>query len=389
MLFCLHMHRRAVRVLLLALLLAGSVVAGFFLQDIDRRGRLAQAAGDEIDARLIRIADALARIGAAQQSYVAPGQANEPWFARMSALVGTLYEEIGAIRPLLRAPEAAAIVQALAVDADALVAADTRARENLRLGQPLMAADVIYSDSRNTRDAMAGRLRELRAAEQLLRATTQEALTQERWMVLAATGAGWIVAVLALVGWTAAPKRETADAASDGPMAPAAPRAPATVPAPAVDLAKAAALCTALSRMTTTTALPDLLGRAAATLDAAGIIVWMGAGEELFAVAAHGYPAPLIARLGSIPRGGDNATAAAWRTAQPVIVASGPVSQGAIVAPMFGPESCIGVLAVEMRPGREQDTAAQAVAVMIAAQLATAVPLWPAASPVNVRSATA
>jgi signal transduction protein with GAF and PtsI domain len=49
------------------------------------------------------------------------------------------------------------------------------------------------------------------------------------------------------------------------------------------------------------------------------------------------------------------------------------MSNGAIVAPMFAPESCIGVLAAEVRHGRESDGATQSVTLMLAAQLATVV----------------
>jgi hypothetical protein len=47
---------------------------------------------------------------------------------------------------------------------------------------------------------------------------------------------------------------------------------------------------------------------------------------------------------------------------------------------MFGPEDCVGVLAVEVRRGAERDESARAVVSMIAAQLATVVAAWPAAS---------
>ena len=47
------------------------------------------------------------------------------------------------------------------------------------------------------------------------------------------------------------------------------------------------------------------------------------------------------------------------------------MSNGAIVAPMFGPDTCIGVLAAEVRHGREQDASTRAVTMMVAAQLAT------------------
>jgi hypothetical protein len=106
----------------------------------------------------------------------------------------------------------------------------------------------------------------------------------------------------------------------------------------------------------------------------------MGAGEELFAVTAYGYSPHIIKALGPIARTADNATAAAWRNGEMKTVAAGRSGSGAIVAPMFGPQGCIGALAFEVREQRETDADSRAVAALIAAQLATAVAAWPAAS---------
>jgi GAF domain-containing protein len=62
------------------------------------------------------------------------------------------------------------------------------------------------------------------------------------------------------------------------------------------------------------------------------------------------------------------------------VVAGDGKTPGGLVAPMFGPDGCIGILALETRQGREQEPAVQAVAAIVAAQLATAVAAWPAAS---------
>jgi hypothetical protein len=154
-----------------------------------------------------------------------------------------------------------------------------------------------------------------------------------------------------------------------------------------IDLTAAAALCTDISRVTTTAALPQLLGRAAALLDARGLIIWMGAGDQLFPAAAYGYDSRAVDRMGPISRGSRNATATAWRTGQVASVAGDPTTIGAIVAPMFKPSYCIGVLAAEVRNGREGDAATRAVTALIAAQLATAVAAWPASSAVDADTA--
>ena len=83
---------------------------------------------------------------------------------------------------------------------------------------------------------------------------------------------------------------------------------------PPFDFKSIAALCTELSRVDDTMALPPLLERAAALLDAAGIILWIADpdGRELNPVLAQGYPQHLVNRLGTIPRNAENATAAAY-----------------------------------------------------------------------------
>ena len=156
-----------------------------------------------------------------------------------------------------------------------------------------------------------------------------------------------------------------------------------------VDLAAAATVCTDLSRITTTSALPGLLGRAAGALDASGLILWISAGEQLFPVMAHGYSQEMLARMGPIARDAENAAANAWRSGQLTVVPAATTGgQGAIVTPLFGLHSCIGVLSAELRQG-EENPEVQAVAAIIAAQLSTVVPAWPAGSLTAAESAPA
>jgi hypothetical protein len=158
-----------------------------------------------------------------------------------------------------------------------------------------------------------------------------------------------------------------------------------------LNMAEAASVCTALSRVATAAEIPPVLARAAAVLDASGLIVWMGAGEELFAATSHGYHPRVLSRLGPIRRNSENATAAAWRACTLRVVQGDLSNNGAVVAPMFGPstslgpwsDGCIGVLTVEIRDGRENDPTTQAVASMFAAQLATVLAAWPAPSAVD------
>ena len=158
---------------------------------------------------------------------------------------------------------------------------------------------------------------------------------------------------------------------------------PITPPMPAaeplIDLSAAARLSTELSRLTDQASLEALLGRAAEVFDARGIIVWMRAGEELVAAAAHGYEASVLRRIPAIPWSAGNATAAAWRTGEAGTVPEDSSGYGATVAPMLNPGGCVGVLAAEVRGGRERDSATCAVATILASQLAGLLAPWPGA----------
>jgi hypothetical protein len=375
------MRKRAVRISILTFLLTASLAATFFLWDIQRRTVELTLADDSLAERLGGITITVGAIATAQQGYVAPGQLDEPWFERMTMLLEQLNRELAAVRLSLRTADAAKALDSIGVARQAFVAADERIRENLTLGQELMAADVIFSDGRNSVDAISTGLHDVRTSEASRNRAERAALDRERWIVLGLATLAWFAVVVVLLSAPAsatAPSSATAENVEIHPLAPAA-GASANM-GPSVDLAATAALCTDLSRVAETAALSELLGRAASILDASGATLWLGAGEQLFAVLGHGYTPQMLARFGPIPRDADNAAAKAWRTGRVAIVGSAETTAGGIVAPMFGPSGCIGVLAFESRSNHEYDTTLQAVATLIAAQVSTAVSAWPAAS---------
>src|SRR5262249_58480180 len=96
--------------------------------------------------------------------------------------------------------------------------------------------------------------------------------------------------------------------------------------------------------------------RAAALVDAIGLVVWAWdpLGGELRPAASHGYSDQVLSQLPKIRRESDNATAAAFRLAQTCTVRGSDQSNGALVVPLLTPVGCVGVLALELRPGRER-----------------------------------
>jgi transcriptional regulator with XRE-family HTH domain len=147
----------------------------------------------------------------------------------------------------------------------------------------------------------------------------------------------------------------------------------------------AAELCSKLARALDLRDVTALLADAARLLEAVGIVVWFwdSRSAALIPTVAHGYSAAVLASLPPVRLDEANAIAAAFRSGEPSTVdGSGDVT-GAVVAPSMGPNGCVGVLAVEVRNGREQDDAVRAFAIILAAQLGTLQPSTPDAESPN------
>ena len=374
------MHKRTNRLVVAALLVAAGIAGGFFVFAAHGKSAAALASGSDISARLDRMIATAGDIASAQQAYVAPGQPDQPWRERSAALLQQFADDAAAVRPHLRSADAARVVEDIGRGLRTLLTIDGNARQDLQDAQNLLAADLIFSQGRDTVSSLIATIRGLKAAEQQISTSQYASLERQQWIILGSVATIWIVGLMLLTPLGAG------SAAAVGTTQPAFltiqteyAGEPATA---AINLTAAADVCASLARISATAALPEVLERAAAVLDARGIIVWMGAGEELFPALAYGYDDHFISRLGPIPRNAENATADAWRSGKMRTVAGDGRSHGAVATPLAGMSGCVGVFAAEVRHGRENDLATQAVAVMIAAQLASIVSAWPAGSSV-------
>jgi transcriptional regulator with XRE-family HTH domain len=142
------------------------------------------------------------------------------------------------------------------------------------------------------------------------------------------------------------------------------------------DLLAAAQLCTGLSRSDHTSELASHLAEAARILDAVGLIVWGwdAQGAELKPALAHGYSDRLLGQLPPVKRDADNATAAAFRSAELCVVDGSDEASGALAAPMMARGGCVGVLAVEVQNRSEQLGSVRALVTIFAAQLGRWIP---------------
>lgn len=409
------MRSRAVRVTLLLLTLAAISAAAYSSWTVHVRTRADRQATATFDQNRIRALRDAYELRSTQQAYVAAGQNEIFWFGKVTELLESLRAATTTLRSSSVAPAALAHVDEARSAIDAFDQADGRARSYVSGGQRLLASDVIFSAGLEAATGITTALE--KAGFALVEATrAAEADGLRRQAIAVAGAAGFAILALLLLTPLASAPSKTPSAAVQEPAfsgdslrlredvataqkrppangnardasrrkapAPASPAAapvgamrpaPAAAPAPPlVELQGLAAVCTDLGRLTDTTQLPGILQRAAAALDASGLILWIADpdGTALNPIATHGYPASVVSRIGSLPVDGQNATAAAFRTGQLQTVSATTNSNAAIATPILAPAGCRGVMAAEVRRDAEKHPARLAAASILAAQLA-------------------
>jgi hypothetical protein len=373
------MRSRAWRVVLVIVLLGGGAGAALVGWTISRQIAEVDRSQRELSDRVDRLLTTLDAVTTAQQVHVTASSEQDP--AQVSTLLGQLRSETEALRPHVRSIDGDRALQAVASSVATLSDIEARAAEHVWLGQDLMAADLLASDGRSADEAVASGLRTLRGAENDAFAAARASSLDSLWTIAGAIAVLWVVGLILFMRQPSVVVREVSPAATQGHtlLAPT-DAAQKLEPATSLDLQGAADVCTSIGQLTSAADLSPLLRQAASVLDASGVVVWMAAGEELFAAAAFGYAPHVMRRLGPINRAALNATAAAWRTSTLQVVSGDQTERSALAAPMLGPDRCVGVLAVEVRVGQEGDPATRAVTALLAAQLAAALAGWPAAS---------
>ena len=406
------MRRRAVRLALQALFMALLAAAAYVVWQKETASQAAAGAARSFDERARAVSRSLLEIKSAQPGYVAAGQGEDYWVARVEALAASTRTGLTALAAQPSVAQASAELETAADALEDFEQMDRRAREYVRGGQRLLASDLVFSDGIEKMDAAVAAIERARLAEKAAADSTIAARRREQLLALGGAAAGGLLIVLALVplpgsprpgaAAPAAPSRQEAAApeasvrpARSSAPAPQATRTPPVVPQPApqpppralappppqapkppapqVDLAGIAALCSDLARVLDTRALPGALERAAALLHASGVVIWIADpdGRELAPVIAHGYPQNMLSRLGTIPKDAENATAAAFRTGVVQIVKGDAISHGAIAAPLVSPTGPLGVMAAELLEDAERHDATRAAATIVAAQLST------------------
>ncbi len=315
--------------------------------------------------------DAFADARVAQQAYVAAGQGAGFWMNKVSATTEAATAALASLHQSAAAGPRTALDAATATIGE-FVNVDKRAREYLKLGQALMAADVIFTEGSDAAATAGRQVEDARLAEH--QAFDRQMAAIRKRQVLTLGSAAAVAAIIVLLLIPVPRSADVEDMADTGlSIAPAPRAAPAAPFAPTAMFRAAADLATDFGRVRDLDELTKILGRVGDAMGASGLMVWMGssAGAELRPVLFHGYSPEMIARIPPVPRSADNAAAAAYRSGKLQIVASRPgASSGAVVAPILSADGCIGALSAEIRGGGESSEGIQALASIFAAHLA-------------------
>lgn len=404
------MSRRGARLAVAVLFGLACILAAWQYMRVERVASAQQTAAASFERDARNLASAILEIRSAQQGYVAAGQGADYWMTRVEKDLGSLRARAEAMGVRAADPAASEQLAAASSALERFARLDTRARDYVRADQRLLASDLIYGEGFELTRSALGEIDGARARDASFRAAeTRRLHVQLQVLAAGIAGLGLLFLLILAVGPGAAAKSTVPETQSSpasvldlGLSATPAGRDDARVQdripdeigsaidaslesaavAPTtVDLGAASEVCLDLARVADPEEIPGLLDRITRVLDARGIVLWMADpdGRELVPTVAHGYAASALARLGTIGRDSDNATAAAFRESRTHIVRGDALAEGAVVVPLVTAGGCIGVMAAEVRNQREQREEVRAVASMLAAQLATLIGVSPVA----------
>jgi len=345
--------------------------AAIFIFRSEKQLASLRADGRSFDLHAREVTDRLSDLRAAQQAYVAAGQGVAFWMPKVAQTAEAISTSIATLRAAGTSMGARQALDEAMTTLGDFAEVDNRAREYLRSGQLLMAGDVIFTEGDQTAASAARQVEAARLAEHQALDASEAGVRRQQAIALA--GAGGLTALIVLL--LGATGNQPAESKAPLSIRPAEPILPQPQPSRAVSpvLRTAAQLCTDFACVRDVHDVQQLLERAGDVMDAAGLVVWLGnsKGAELQPVMTYGYNDKARARLPNVPRAANNAAAAAYRSGDVQIVQSRPGgAKGAIVAPIRGTHGCIGALSAEIRGGGEASESVQALAAIVAAQLA-------------------
>ena len=140
------MKYRVVRVILLLLAMAAVGAAGYSIFDLELRAAAEQIAQQSVRDRTKPILTSIFEVTAGQRSYVAAGQGNQFWTARVTKLLVGMDTSVRDLRNTVGSEAAASAVDSAGIALENFRKLDARAQEYVSQDQQLLASDLIFSD---------------------------------------------------------------------------------------------------------------------------------------------------------------------------------------------------------------------------------------------------
>jgi hypothetical protein len=372
------MNSRPIRMLLVVVAFGVGIAASYFLRNLETELTHRRSSLDTLRDQANALTTTIVSVRAGQFAYVARGQGEGFWMSQVENLMPSLKKQTIEFASALTQPAAQASFEPAAAALENLHPLDSRVRDFVRGGNPLLAADLIFSDGLESTTTATAQVAQALDEEVRSRLNAISNL-RNRQLAILGGAIGAVLILMVILAATSAPRQklaepETAALPQIEPVRFEAPL-PRAKPAVTPKLVRTAQLCRELTRVAESEQLPGLLERVARVLDASGIVIWIAdpTGRELRPAISHGYSDQVMGRLGRIARDANNATAAAYRSSEMRTVAGDGSTSGAVILPLTTTEGCVGVLCAEMKGGSEKDESSQALAAIFAAQLATLV----------------
>ena len=159
------MKSLAVRLTLLGLFVVATGVAAylFWMGESTRTIRCTTARA--FDAAAVGAGRDVLDLRASQQAYVAAGQGEEFWGAKVAAGTAALRDALTALRTQATSPSAQSLIDNASSALEDFEQMDRRARDYARGGQKLLASDLIFADGLGSTGAVSSSLDQARSAE--------------------------------------------------------------------------------------------------------------------------------------------------------------------------------------------------------------------------------
>src|SRR5258708_27196833 len=140
------MTKLPVRLTLLFLSVAAVGYAAFFFWSSEQHLRLTDNSSRRFEATARAVSVGVVELRAAQQAYVAAGQGEDFWFARVTAIVKDLDDRLSTLKSGATVPEAVAAVDDAAGVLQDFGQMDRRARDYTHGRQLTLASDLVFTD---------------------------------------------------------------------------------------------------------------------------------------------------------------------------------------------------------------------------------------------------